>query len=75
MNLAASIESKLLPKNIITEVRWSAWNDKNEKFGLVKLDEPDLASFIPIEQVTQEKLLEWVKNKIDVAAIENSLMK
>lgn len=40
--------------------------------GVVYLDPPDAANFIPYEQVTREKLKEWVANKIDIPALQNA---
>lgn len=33
---------------------------ENETEGVVTLPEPDMTNFIPVDQVTNDKLIEWV---------------
>ena len=73
MNLSAKVYARLIPEGIITEAQWVAWNGRNEVSGIVRLNAPLPESFLPFEQVDQNKLLEWVKGKIDVSEIEKQL--
>jgi hypothetical protein len=42
--------------------------------GVVELDIDNITDFRPADQVTKEQIIEWVKSKVAVTVIENSLM-
>ena len=73
MNLSASIHSKIIPENAITEIQWVAWSDTNEITGIISLDPADPKNFVPIERVDYAMLLEWANKKLDLLQIEKQL--
>ena len=44
------------------------------QMGVVELDIDNITDFRPADQVTKEQIIEWVKSKVAVTVIENSLM-
>jgi hypothetical protein len=44
------------------------------QMGVVELDIDGITDFKPADQVTKEQIIEWVKSKVAVAVVENSLM-
>jgi len=44
-------------------------------YGTVGFESPDAASFKPYESLTEEEVVGWVKEKIDVAGLETYLDK
>lgn len=63
-------------KHIVYTYITSLLNEENKivesksQHGVVYLDEPDPSNFIPCDQVTQEKLQEWIEAKVDIDALK-----
>jgi len=62
--------------NGVFEVSWAVWAVREEKYvaeinGVVSLiPDPSSDSFIAFENLTQDNVIAWVKNVLDVDAVE-----
>lgn len=66
-------------EDVVYRVVWqcSATSDTGKtksQMGVVELDIDNITDFKPADQVTKEQIIEWVKSKVAVTVIENSLM-
>ena len=66
-------------EDVVYRVVWqcTATSDSGKtksQMGVVELDIDNITDFRPADQVTKEQIIEWVKSKVAVTVIENSLM-
>jgi hypothetical protein len=66
-------------EDVVYRVVWqcTATSDTGKtksQMGVVELDIDDITDFKPADQVTKEQIIEWVKSKVAVSVVENSLM-
>jgi hypothetical protein len=74
------LTSHLNNENVVFKVVWqcTATSDdgaSKSQVGVVELDVNDTSvEFIPIENVTKDMIVEWVKQSVAVQSIENSIL-
>ena len=65
--------------NGVFEVFWTLWAAREEKYvtevnGSIELTpDPTSDSFIPFENLTENDVLSWVKNNLEVSVIEQKV--
>jgi hypothetical protein len=65
---------RTLPDGIVTTVHWRCEKGPVSTYGAVGLDTPD-DEFIPFAELTEEIVIDWLKEKIDLTKIEEELDK
>jgi hypothetical protein len=63
---------RTLPDNIVTTVHWRCEKGQASTYGSIGLPQPD-DELIPFEDLTEEQVIEWLGNQIDLVEIESVL--
>jgi hypothetical protein len=63
---------RTLPDGIVTTIHWRCEKGEASTYGSVGLTEPG-EDPIPFEDLTEEQIIEWLGNQIDLEQIEESL--
>jgi len=53
-------------KNVIIEVQYELKNGNKSLFETIKLQNPDNSNFISFEDITEELVIDWIKESIDI---------
>lgn len=62
-------------KNLVTKVEWACNGPTERAYGAIPVEEDNSKPFIPYADLTEAKVLEWIKPRLDVVEIEKALSK
>jgi hypothetical protein len=65
---------RTLPEGTVTTVHWRCQKGPASTYGAVGLNAPG-EEFIPFEELTEDTVVDWLGEKIDLAGIEENLDK